>query len=255
LSGPFPSGHKVLSTDLNPILLGWIDMLAWFGTTLAYVSADAPTFTFSLDADVTGVVEPGMRVKLTQTTDKFFIVTAVGAFAAGVTPITVYGGTDYVLANAAISAGSFSTHKKPFGFNSSPLKWTETLADTSTRSQASPSLGTWYNPGSLSLSVPVGAWRLFYEALVFGTGISADIQDVFATLSTANNSESDSAFTSYIQAVANPTVFATPHREKHLLLAVKTSYFLNVKAAVSSSSIGTRGDVTPTSIRAVCAYL
>jgi hypothetical protein len=117
MAGPFPSGHKTFSTDLNPMLLGWVDFI-WYGSTLAYVDADAPTFMFSVNADVTGVVAPGMYVRLTQTTDKFFIVTAVGAFSGGVTEITVDGGGTYTVANAAISDGAFSTHKAPFGIDS-----------------------------------------------------------------------------------------------------------------------------------------
>jgi hypothetical protein len=245
------------------MLLGWIDF-SWFATTLAYVSADAPTFVFSVNADVTGIVEPGMRIRLTQTTDKFFIVTAVGAFAAGVTPITVYGGSDYTLANATISAGAFSTHKKPFGFNASAAKWTQTLSDTSNRSQASPSGGTWYNPGSLSLSVPIGIWRLLYHADLIAIRTTASTVDVltFVTLSTANNSESDTALTSMHQyegrvPSSQETILeASLSTEEIVTLAAKTSYFLNVKnTGDATDSIAIRGDHSPTIVRAVCALL
>jgi hypothetical protein len=257
MAGPFSSGAKVFNTDLNPMLLGWIDF-SWFATTLAYVSADAPTFVLSVNADVTGVVEPGMRIRLTQTTDKFFIVTAVGAFAAGVTPITVYGGTDYALANATISAGAFSPHKKPFGFNASPLKWTETLKDTTNRTVATPTAATWYNPGSLSLSAPIGLWLLSYRtdlALIYGS--SADIE-VHATLSTANNSDSDYDFHVALRGSALTRIQGPAAASKNVLLAAKTTYFLNamqnVGASASSLSFNSAA-YGPSIIRAVCAYL
>lgn len=236
------------------MLLGWIDF-SWFALTLAYVSADAPTFVFSVNADVTAIVDAGMRVRLTQTTDKFFIVTAVGAYAAGVTPITVYGGTDYVLANAAISAGAFSTHKKPFGFNASPAKWTVELRNTTDWSAASPSSGTWYNPGSLSISIPIGAWRTRYAVAAESNVGSAG--SIFVTLSTANNSESDADLTSLFDNFAAGGEIVTLAKEKALLLAAKTSYFVNAKTSrAGSSELDFLGSTKhPTIVRAECAYL
>lgn len=90
----------------------------WIGdpNTWTYSSADAPTFVASVNADVTGILSEGMRIKLTQTTAKYFIVTAVAAFSGGATLITLYGGTDYVLANAAITAPAYSSAYAPLGF-------------------------------------------------------------------------------------------------------------------------------------------
>jgi hypothetical protein len=260
MAGPFTSGHKVLNTDINPMLLGWVDF-SWFGSTLAYVSADAPTFVFSVNADVTAVVEPGMRIRLTQTTDKFFIVTAVGAFSGGVTPITVYGGTDYALANASILAGSFSTHKKPFGFNASPLKWTETLHDTTLRTVASPTQNVWYNPGSLSISLPIGVWNVTLETTTQAnrTGSAAG---VFSTLSTGNNSETDTDFTSYsyVQAAGNGTnqisILSTQRRQGVIAAAAKTSLYINVSTDFSDlSNMYLANSNAPLVVLATCAYL
>lgn len=87
---------------------GWVDA----SETWTYSSADGPTGVFTVAADVTGKYSPGMRVKLTQTTVKYFIITAVSTFTGGNTTITVYGGTDYTLANAAISANYYSTARR-----------------------------------------------------------------------------------------------------------------------------------------------
>jgi len=113
LSG-FPTGYFMDAPTLNSFLLGWFDFAIFNVTTLAYVSADAPTFVFSVNADVTDEVAPGMLVRLTQTTDKFFVVTAVGAFSGGVTQITV-SSSIYTLVSAVISSGAFSTHQQPYG--------------------------------------------------------------------------------------------------------------------------------------------
>jgi hypothetical protein len=261
LSG-FPTGYFMDAPTLNSWLLGWFDF-ALFGTTLAYVSADAPTFVFSVNADMTGLIEPGMRIRLTQTTNKYFVVTAVGAYAAGVTPITIYGGTDYTLLNAAISAGAFSTHKKPFGFNASPAKWTEQLKDTSNRSQAAPAANTWFNPGTLSLSFPIGAWFAEYGCDgTINSGSGLQTLEFYTTLSTANNSESDSDFTAHADwtggsgSVTSLEFHSANTRRKTLVLAAKTSYFLNIKTpSASVTSISLNGAQAPSIIRAVCAYL
>jgi len=245
------------------MLLGWIDFV-WIGTTLAYVSADAPTFVFSINADVTGVLEPGMRIKLTQTTNKFFIVTAVGAYAAGVTPVTVYGGADYTLANAAISAGAFSTHKKPFGFNTNHYKWTQASYDNSLHAQASPSANTWYNPGTLSLAIPIGAWIIAYEAQLYcvyiGVSVSKNIS-ARATLSTGANTETDTELSSRLwcesaNASTDERAEASIYRQHNVVLAAKATYYLNVNREVNTATeIGFNGVAAPTIIRAVCAYL
>lgn len=236
-----------LSTD------GWTAA----GETWAYTSADGPTGIFGVNADVTAKYSVGMRIKLTQTTVKYFIVTAVGAFSAGSTPITVYGGTDYTLANAAITLPFWSMLQSPLGFPTSPIKWTETLASTSDVTQSSPVAATWYNLGSLSLSIPIGAWVVSYQAVTYYAAAAAGSFDIFTTLSTANNTESDTQFTARSYGSSFKELLASAYREKTLLLAAKTSYFLNAKNSSGGlTSINILGaGAGATVIRAVCAYL
>jgi len=211
---------------------------------------------FTVAADVTTKYSPGMRVRYTQTTVKYGIITAVSTFSGGNTTITIYGGTDYTTANAAISANSYSFSKAPQGFPLDPAKWTETLTDSSGRTQSSPTAGTWYNLGSLSLSIPIGCWNVSYSAGGEAFRNVAAAKDLYATLSTANNSESDSSFTSryYAETILDIEINLT--RSKVLNLAAKTTYFLNAKTGQSSlTSIAFNGNVTPTIVRAVCAYL
>jgi hypothetical protein len=245
-----PVSSRTGSTD------PWVDA----AETWTYASADAPTFTFTVAADVTTKYSPGMRVRLNQTTDKYFIITAVSSFSGGNTTITVYGGSDYTLANATISAPYYSVTKAPYGFPLDPLKWTQSLSDSSARSQASPVSGTWYNLGSLSLSVPIGAWDLSYACSVQNT-LSAATGDpqTYCTLSTSNNSETDADLTCFADTFLSgtqPTLYPPFARRKHVLAASKTSYYILAKKAGSASTdIQFRGDTARTIIRAVCAYL
>jgi hypothetical protein len=234
---------------------GWVAA----GETWTYVSADGPTGVFSVPADVTTKYQAGQRVKYTQTTPKYGIITAVGAFGAGVTPITIYGGTDYTLANAAITSPLYSIVKAPLGFPMSPAKWTETFTDTSTRTQASPTAGIWYNVGSLQLSIPIGVWNVEYLAQVKSSKSAATQLDAKLTLSTANNSESDIAMSAYfVTGGASGTLIleAKAHMSRLLALAAKTTYYLNMLTGTAgTASIIINGANTTTIIRAVSAYL
>lgn len=80
--------------------------------TPTYVSATS--FTAGA-VDLTSVYSPGTRIKLTQTTVKYFVVTS-SSFGAGTTTVNITGGTDYTLANAAIASPFYSYVLNPQGF-------------------------------------------------------------------------------------------------------------------------------------------
>jgi len=228
------------------------------GETWVYASADDPTFTFTVaGVDLTTKYSPGMRIKLTQTTVKYFIITAV-AFSTNTT-ITVYGGTDYDLANEAITLPYFSTQKAPVGFPLDPSKWSVKVTDVTERSQSSPTQNSWYNTGSLSISLPIGVWDTEYMVFIScqANGASANI---FSALSTANNSASDDdlvAGSFSIGATAGDyRTFGQVYRRKDLVIASKTSYYMNMRTTnASMTNIAMRNDFSKLVIRAVSAYL
>lgn len=242
---------------------GWIGGIG----TWSYSSADSPTFVISINADVTGFIGVGMRLKLTQTTVKYFIVTAVGAFSAGATLITVYGGTDYTLANAAITLPYWSQVKAPLGFPMSPAKWTVSATNTSNASKATPTANTWYGGTGLSatgisIDAPIGAWIPSIKGLIeIVTPATAAAYGPRMTLSTANNSESDATWTSQFlnQQPATAGTFRNmyiPQSPKPIIVASKTTYYMNIFTGQASvTSISIRGDVATTSIDLLCAYL
>jgi hypothetical protein len=219
--------------------------------TWSYSSSDSPTFVASVNADVTGLIGVGYRVKLTQTTVKYFIVTAVGAYSGGATLLTLYGGTDYTLTDEAISDPSYSYAKAPLGFPMSPSKWTVEVTDANLRSQETPTQNAWYN--WVNIVIPLGLWRVYYEAIPSMYKELAAVTTQI-TLSTANNSESDTGFTSGSIGYHNST--SQVHQEKILELAAKATYYLNIRT-IDATVLGIyiRGDRAITVIRAVCAYL
>jgi hypothetical protein len=89
---------------------GWINPVE----TWTYVSAT----TFTISGDLTAKYSKGDKIKLTQTTVKYFYVVAI-SFSTGTTTVTVYAGTDYTLANAAITLNYYSKGVSPNGFPTS----------------------------------------------------------------------------------------------------------------------------------------
>lgn len=237
---------------------GWLPLSA----TLAYSSADSPTFIATTSADLTSFIGPGDKIWLTQAGSLYFIVTAITA-----TTITLYGGTGYTLTNAAITLPYFSKERSPIGFPLAPSSWTQQLVDTNINTKATPVSGTWYNPGSLSLVIPIGVWNVSYQVTHGGDGVGGTGDQsliLLTTLSTANNSSSDADWQARAQIGASVAVSgdflldATEFRFKEIALAAKATYFLNAQTLTSSvSEIYFRGNNSggSTIIRAVSAYL
>lgn len=236
-----------LSTITDTALTGWYSI----SDSWTYASADAPTFTITVPSGAASKYTVGMRVRLTQTTVKYFIITVVAD-----TVLTVYGGTDYTLANAAISLISVSNVKSPLGFPIDPTKWTVETTSTGADTQSSPTQNVWYNIASQTISIPIGVWRTMYEVWVQGVRATAGAVPYQTALSTANNSASDALFIGGGQTNDVVNVSQSVHKEKILTLSVKTSYYLNTRTTGTSiTDLYNRGDITTTVIRAVCAYL
>src|ERR1035437_2862224 len=108
---------------LLPYSTGWFPI----PTTLAYSTVDGHTFVVTTNSvDLTSYIGLGDRIKFTNNSTTFYgIVTAISS-----TTITLYGGTQYAVANSAITAPFFSHWKTPLGFLVRPDYWTESLSDT-----------------------------------------------------------------------------------------------------------------------------
>lgn len=86
---------------------GWIDP----GETWTYASAT----TFTVPGDQTAKYIAGVKIKLTQTTPKYFYVVS-STYGAPNTTVTVTGGSDYTIANAAITSPYYSRSERPAAF-------------------------------------------------------------------------------------------------------------------------------------------
>ena len=85
----------------------------WIPVTNTWTYASASTFTIA--GDVTAIYTKGTKLKFTQTTVKYGIV-ASSSYSSPNTTVTILVNTDYVIANAAISATSYSRIELPLGW-------------------------------------------------------------------------------------------------------------------------------------------
>lgn len=252
------ASKRVKLSNLAAGLTAGIPISGWIGAAaMTYASADDPTYTVTMTGDVSGTYGVGMRIKLTQATGgtKYFIITKVAV--SGNTTLTLYGGTDYNLENEAISSPYYSPVKAPFGFPVDPTKWTVSLVSADTSSQVNPADGTWYNLGSLSLSIPIGIWHVRYSLIVHLEDAAVANLYAKATLSNANNTQLDILYTVGAQIYTADRISRTSFNHYFILTTTtKTTYYLNeCSGAGSIDTLQIIGTIQRNIIEAACAYL
>lgn len=245
------------------MLGGWIEYNSVIPTR---ASADDPIYVLTFaGVDLTSIISIGMRVKWTQNSTVRYGIIQVVTFSTNTT-MTVYGGTDYDVDDTAtytISAFAYSPVKVPAGFPSSPLKWQVTLNDTADNGQNSPVQGTWYNPGTLTISAPIGIWDVTFSATVLtrhASSASGTMSNQFA-LSTANNSVSDTNLFSNSALTLDAITNHYNHHKNSLCAAIavtgKTTFYLICRRAdaIGDTRVAFRGDLNPTRVVLTNSYL
>lgn len=223
----------------------------YLGNVLTFLSTDTPTFVATTSIDLTSILSLGMRIKLTQTSTKYFIITAISG-----TTLTLYGGTDYTLINAAITNVYYSGEKAPYGFPLNPEKWTMNFIIAGA-SQTNPVAGTWYNLANII--VHAGSWKLPYNIALNGYKASTTAFKQYFSLSTTNNGVTDNERTSYIQIEGATGIMSDNmpvYNTKDITITSKTTYYLNTMtplSAVNSIGIGEAGSIQ--TVKAICNYL
>lgn len=125
----------------------------WTYKSVADYSYSAAT-TIATASDKTGEISVGCKIKIVTGGGTFyFIVMDIDA-----TTITVWGGTDYSVPNAAFIEFAVSRDYVPLGFNVSPEKWT--IEDTTFYNATSLSASTYYTIAQISLPT-AGSWIIW----------------------------------------------------------------------------------------------
>ncbi len=174
---------------------GWIssDKEAW-----TYVSADKPTYVFSILGNVSTKYYAGIKLKYKQSgTVKYAIITKVGSYSGGSTQITIYGGGGdyptttnandvvYPMTSATISEKFYSTSGNPVGFPKEQSVWSYIVqysGDFTTNSTA------WIETDPLlRVRCPIGSWKITWSGDVRGWDGGDDFGGAVA-ISNLNNS-------------------------------------------------------------------
>ena len=103
-----------MSTQIRPEQTQFAD--GWMPANETWTYASATTIT--VPSDATAKYQEGDKIKITQTTVKYFYIVGVAD-----TVLTITGGDDYSLANEAITDNYYSHASSPIGF---PAKFTYT---------------------------------------------------------------------------------------------------------------------------------
>lgn len=112
---------------------GWLDDT---NETWTYASGSGGgTATFTVPGDQTAKYTTGTRIKLTQSTVKYFVV-VTSSVSSGTTTVTITAGADYTLTNATITANYHSYQANPqgypgwFTFTPTIVGWASTTENT-----------------------------------------------------------------------------------------------------------------------------
>jgi hypothetical protein len=213
------------STTLHTHAGGGGDGWTADANTWAFVSTDDPTGVLTVNADVTALIGFGDRIKFTNGGN------------------VIYGKALVLMANSAITLPSYSHVLNPFGFPASPLSWSVKITDTTNRSQATPTQHKWYNLGSLSITIPIGLWSVYYKIFINNYIAAAAVSAQHVSLSTnvpanAGDAESDADFTTQLELAIGSSVYSVQGMSltatKVISLAAKTVYYAISKTKATS---------------------
>lgn len=246
------NGKIVISGGLSYIPLdGWISApYSWLYNSWDSIIRTGEILTQSGAAFYYSV---GMRVKLTQSTGgvKYGIITVVSD-----TALTIFFGTDYTLNNELITLPYYSPVKAPLGFNPDPLKWQVKVTDSTFREQINPVVDQWYNLGSIKITIPMGCWNVYYKATSGVNDGAGGAGGMFMTLSTNNNSETNTDFT--VKAAFYPDIVVQLGISIVVTITldgITDYYFLTKTNTVNMDSLYNLNQGSALLIIANCAYL
>lgn len=216
------------------------------------------SFIVSINADVTGELQAGYKIKLTQdASTKYFIVTNVGSYGGGVTLVTLFSGTDYALTTSTISSVYYSQLQNPAGFDTDPAKWKVEIINANFQYKTTPTQETWYNFDFIVM--PVGSWKFNWVGFFFATDNPGTYIGVFGTISTACNSESNVNMTggaNFKFPSGDVYAYSNAYRSGNYNITTPTTLFMNIKTSeAGQSAVGHQGARSPLILTANCGYL
>lgn len=229
---------------------GWIPV----SETWTFGSADAPEFVIYVSGNVAANANYalGLKTRCTNNSAAFYgYITKIGAYDSGndLTPITVYGGSDYTLVSGAITERAISRILRPVGFPSSRAVWDIRVVSTDAIIKNSPTTDVFYGQTNLmnssetlpSINVPAGLWSLSMIANVNIARASANDLSLTTTLSTLGDEASSNELTFRMNSYGTSAAFTAVVSKNNVAAAAKTTYYFLMATSSGASSIRQHG--------------
>lgn len=156
--------------------------------------------------------------------------------------------------SGGISSMSYSGVDAPYGFPLDPNRHTVLTVNKVQSSQPNPTANVCYNLGMIMLLLPVGNWNVSIKGKVTSASASAATY-ASATLSTANNTESDPEWTigGYAAIIEHQVPF---YNQKPIKTSIATTFYLNERTlTASTTALRIDGNENTTIVKATNAYL
>lgn len=138
-----------------------------------------------------------------------------------------------IATSGGVSAVDLSSVKVPYGFPADEGRWRVETLHNANGSQSSPVSGTWYNIGSIQLTIPIGAWVTDYQGTGDSTGgVNGAI--MYATISTGASSETDKKSTGGFFMQGSVRFLGQLYKRTDHSLSSATLHYLNAKVDAAS---------------------
>jgi hypothetical protein len=236
--------HSGLYADAT----GWIPVVQ----TWTYGSADAPVYTIYASGDVTAIPEykAGNKIRcVNNSTTVYGFILVVGAYDSGNdrTPVYIYTGNNYTIANSAITVPFVGKIKSPDGFPMGRSAWDVESVTQGPHTIASPTVNIWYGGSGLtatgpSLTVPIGPWYLSYQTLMEAAVTLAAAGSVGGRMTLSNSPTTELTRELTVSAVytmaaaGNATQRVPVYRRIPIEVINKTTYYINIMVASGAYS-------------------
>jgi hypothetical protein len=227
-----------------------------FSTIPVYVSWDGDTKTGVMKvegADLTEIISTRDRLYMVQNaTDKWFLVASV-ELSGSDTLITVYGGSEFILANTDIVGAIYSKKLSPAGFPTAWYYWDLEVLDTTLRSSAALSGVEYADFGSVNIILGIGNWELSLHALLSAELAEAGDAYAVVALSASSSEVTDSDLSATVAGGPLTWIQNTIDVHKSIEVDAKTTYYLVAEA--DGSDVTLYNDETRLRIVAKCLLL
>jgi hypothetical protein len=248
---------SLASDEIDAIALQWKeDDNTW--APAATGDANFPEWVIGVDADVT-FLKIGQKIKYTQTTIKYGIITKVGAWSGSTTPITVYmGGTfaapSWPMTNAEITVVYYSTTLRPLDFPLGLDMWSTIFTDSGSKFKDDSVAVTWYGGvnswttgTAITPYIGTGLWDVELYAVIYASQPSV-------TLSSSNSVSGSVDLTYNYLPYTGGSVQVSCFRYSELYLASVTEHWVLASCQLGGD-LYIQGNVVPTKVKVKCLYL